>query len=92
MRRACFVVVGVYAVLCLLSLVVVPLSAIGALGIERDPLAAAFAILLALPWSMLLDWVPGSDSAAVNLAVLAVGMIVNVALLLAICRFARQAR
>ena len=88
MRCVCLVVVGVYAVLCVLSLIVVPLSAIGALGIARDPLAAVFAILLALPWSPLLDRIPGETSTAINLAFLAVGMIVNAGVLLAICRWA----
>jgi len=85
--RICRIAVIIYQVLCALSLLVVPLSAIGAFGLTPDPLAAVFAILLALPWSLLLDQLGGEGNTALNLAFLAVGMVINGALLLALCRF-----
>ena len=90
MRRVCGAVVGVYAVLCVLALLVVPLSAIGAFGIEPDPLAAVSAMLLALPWSLLLDLVASDDNMIVNLALVALAMIINGAIMVGLCRFARN--
>jgi hypothetical protein len=87
-RRICQIAVVVYQVLCALALLVIPLSAMGAFGIEPDPLAAVFAILLALPWSLFLDQLGGEGNIALNLAFLAVGMVINGALLLALCRLA----
>lgn len=90
LRRICVVVVVIYQVLCALSLLLVPLSAMGAFGMERDPLAAVFAILLALPWSLFLDRLGGDGSTGFNLAFLALGMVINAVLLLGLCRLARR--
>ena len=84
--RICRIVVIGYQVLCALSLLVVPLSAAGAFGLTPDPLAAVFAVILALPWSLFLDQLGGEGNTALNLAFLAVGMVVNGSLLLALCR------
>ncbi|MGI8649528.1 MAG: hypothetical protein ACR2KW_03990 [Rubrobacter sp.] len=46
------ILAGVYGVLCLLALFVVPASANGWFGFESDPLSAVPAIFLALPWSL----------------------------------------
>jgi hypothetical protein len=84
--RICRIGVITYQVLCALSLLVVPLSAAGVFGLTPDPLAAVFAVILALPWSLFLDQLGGEGNTALNLAFLAVGMIVNGSLLLALCR------
>ena len=84
--RICRIAVIVYQVLCAFSLLLVPLSAAGAFGLTPDPLAAVFAVILALPWSLFLDQLGGEGNTALNLAFLAVGMIVNGSLLLALCR------
>ena len=87
--RICRIVVRVYQALCALSLLFIALSTTGALGIESDPLAAVFAIVLALPWSLFLDQVAGDGgNVALNLALLAGGMVVNAVLFLALCRLA----
>jgi hypothetical protein len=65
-----------YALLCLIALWFVPASAYGWLGIERDPLAGVFALLLALPWSLLLSLM-GDPGPWLALAVLAAGMAMN---------------
>ncbi|MDM0072461.1 hypothetical protein [Variovorax sp. J31P207] len=45
-----------------LSLLVIPVSAKGWFGLEPDPLAAVFAILLASPWGLpLLGMLPGDS-------------------------------
>jgi len=90
--RICRIAVTIYQVLCALALLVVPLSAMGAFGLEPDPLAAVFAVILALPWSMLLDRLVGDGSTALNLAFLALGMVINAALLLALCRLVGNRR
>ncbi|WP_119066238.1 hypothetical protein [Rubrobacter indicoceani] len=46
------ILAGVYGVLCLLALFVIPASANGWFGFEPDPLSAVPAIFLALPWSL----------------------------------------
>ncbi len=89
LRRGCQIAVRVYQALCAISLLFIALSTTGALGIESDPLAAVFAVILALPWSLFLDQLGGDGgNVALNLALLAVGMMVNAVLLLALCRLA----
>ena len=51
MRRALVILFVLYVLACAAALVLLPASAYGWLRIERDPLSAVFAIMLAAPWS-----------------------------------------
>ena len=51
-----------YAVAGAVSLLVIPASAKGWFGLEPDPLAAVFAIVLALPWGLPLLGMLSGDS------------------------------
>jgi len=84
--RPCTIVAGIYVTLCVMSLALVPLSAAGGLGVVRDPLAAVFAVLVGLPWSLLALKLSDGTSLAVSLALIAIGMAINTALLLTLCR------
>ena len=69
-----------YAALCVVALWFIPASAYGWLGVEPDPLAGVFAILLALPWTLLLRLMPNPEPWP-SAALLAAGMAMNVWLL-----------
>ena len=69
----------IYGIAAVLSLLVIPIGAKGWLGMQPDPLVAVFAIVLALPWSLLLQALPG-DSPWLAGACLAGGMAFNVLL------------
>jgi hypothetical protein len=45
---------GVYAALCAASLILLGAAVFGWFGVEPDPIGAAFALLMAMPWSLLL--------------------------------------
>lgn len=47
-------IAGGYVVFCALSLILLGAAIYGWFGADRDPIGAAFAILLALPWAALL--------------------------------------
>ena len=79
-----------YAGLSVLALAAIPLSAAG--WITPDPLSAAPALLLGLPWSFLVIDAVGSGSATVNSGLLAVAMAINVALLWLLVRVWRRWR
>lgn len=91
MPRLCRVVVTVYAVLCALALVIIPLNAAGMFGMEPDPLSAIYALLLSAPWSFLAGDLVG-DSVVGHLILAVVGMAVNAVIFLFVCRlFGRRA-
>jgi hypothetical protein len=77
------VLAGVYAGLCALALALIPASANGWFGLEPDPLGGVFAILLALPWSILLMALPGDRIGPwPSMIVLVGGMALNALILL----------
>nr|WP_269931968.1 hypothetical protein [Aminobacter sp. HY435] len=69
-----------------MALVVVPLNAIGAFGMEPDPLSGIFALLLAAPWSFFMDALASEASVVWNLLLLAAGMVLNGVILAFLCR------
>ena len=69
-----------YAVLCMVALWFIPASVYGWLGVEPDPLSAVFALLLAIPWTLLLRLAPETGPWPSAL-LLAAGMAMNVWLL-----------
>ena len=74
-----------YAVAGLLALLVVPASVAGIAGIEPDPLSGIFALLLALPWSLVLHFFDDIGTWG-TLAICAGGILLN---LLILWRFSR---
>jgi hypothetical protein len=85
MRRICRAVGWVYLVLCVLALGLIPATGAGLL--EPNPFVALYAVLLGLPWSLLFAWLtPGDAGVAVSMALIAIGMAVNLALLRWLCR------
>ncbi len=86
MRRLCVATVWLYLVACLLALAWIPATGYGLLGIEPNPFAALAAVLLALPWSVLSASLSGDVGTAGSMALIAVGMAINAALLGLLCR------
>ncbi|MEW9838693.1 hypothetical protein [Mesorhizobium marinum] len=84
-KRICLVIVVLYAAASAFALLLIPLNAAGAFGMEPDPLSGIFAYLLAAPWSILLADLAG-ESYALNLSLVALGMLVNGAILLFLFR------
>lgn len=87
--RVSRVLAGVYAAMCLAALALIPISSRGWFGVEPDPLAGVVAIVLAMPWSFLLQWLPGGGPWPGMLLVLA-GMAANVAIMLWLGRVSRR--
>jgi hypothetical protein len=77
--RIYYWLVVVYAVVSVLALTAIPLSAAG--WITPDPLSAIPAILLGLPWSHLLLWLGDTHSVTVNFGLVAAAMAINGCLL-----------
>lgn len=83
-RRAMWTLVVVYAVAAVASLTQIVLS--GNLStVQTDPLSSVVALLLALPWSILLMFF-GKVTGLASVIVLGVGMGLNLALLAGIAR------
>lgn len=85
------ILAGVYGVLCLLALFVIPASANGWFGFEPDPLSAVPAILLALPWSLGLGLL-GEVGASLSLLVLVGAMFTNAGVLYGVSRLIKKER
>ncbi|WP_260482569.1 SCO4225 family membrane protein [Sphingomicrobium flavum] len=71
----------VYLLVGIGALLLIPASAHGWLGIEADPLSGIFALLLALPWSLVLMLVDSAET-LVALTVCAIGIGINFWLLI----------
>ena len=80
-----------YAALCVVALWFIPASVHGWMGVEPDPLSAVFAMLLALPWTFLLRFVPDAGPWAAA-ALLATCMALNVWLLWRLQRWRERSR
>jgi hypothetical protein len=89
MGSGCAVVVRLYVVACALALMLVPATGAGLFGLDPNPFVALFAVVLGLPWSMISSALAGDLGVGVRLALIAVGMAINVALLRRLCRRAR---
>ena len=68
-----------YALSCAGSLALLLIGTRGLFGVAPDGLAAVYAIVLAMPWSLLLSAAPGHPFAWVTVLLVA-GMVVNVAI------------
>jgi hypothetical protein len=64
-------------------LFLIPISVHGWFGTERDAIGAAYAIILAMPWSLFLGQL-GANSSSVwlNVSLLGCGMLLNIAIIL----------
>jgi len=83
----CRLIVAVYFLVCIASLALIPLNAIGAFGMEPDPLSAVFATLLSMPWLIPALSFLGGDSLLSNLAITGCCMVTNLAILALACRY-----
>lgn len=77
-RRLLVWVALLYGILCLAAL---GIAAIGVLGNPSQPFASLFAIVLAMPWSLLLGPAAATGSSIGNLGLLFLCMLLNAAIL-----------
>jgi TRAP-type C4-dicarboxylate transport system permease small subunit len=73
----------IYAALCCLSLAILAIGTFGWFGQERDPVSAAFAILLSAPWPMLVDSI---NDPVTGIFIVLGGMGVNLFIILSLGR------
>jgi hypothetical protein len=85
-RTACKVVTGIYALLCVASLLIIPLNAAGMAG-EPDPLTGIFAVLLAAPWIWLTGPITSSTAITWNMVVAGACMALNAVMLWSLCNW-----
>ena len=83
--------IALYAAVCAVALWFIPASVHGWMGVEPDPLSAVYAMLLALPWTFLLRFVPDAGPWAAA-ALLAGCMALNVWLLWRLLRWWETSR
>lgn len=86
MRTVCKVITGIYVMLCLGALAVIPLNAAGMFG-EPDPLSSVFAVILAMPWMHIFTNIVGDagGNAAAGFIMAGAGMGLNAAILWGLC-------
>jgi hypothetical protein len=90
LTRICRAAFWLYVVLAILALSLIPISERGLFGVEPTPLAGVFAVLLAQPWLSLLPDVTGGKGAFWSLVLVAGCLMLNAALLRAVCRLFRR--
>jgi hypothetical protein len=85
-RTVCKVITGIYVMLCLGALAVIPLNAAGMFG-EPDPLSGVFAVILAMPWMHIFTNIVGDagGNAAAGFIMAGAGMGLNAAILWGLC-------
>jgi len=82
------ILLGIYVALGALSLFLIPVSVYGWFGAEKDPIGAAYAIILAMPWSLFLGQLESNSSSVwLNVAAMACGMLLNIAIIIILGRF-----
>jgi len=79
----------IYVAWGVFALLLVPLSALGV--IATNPLAAILALVLGLPWSVLLTWWIDTSSSVLNFLLLILAIAINAAILRFIARRPRPA-
>ncbi|MEJ2256389.1 MAG: hypothetical protein P8X98_05185 [Woeseiaceae bacterium] len=84
--RVCKFIVIAFLVLYLAALFLLAVGTFGLFGVESDPLSGVYLLPLGLPWALLLDDLP--DTLRPWLGILAPA--VNLAILIALCRFFRR--
>ena len=93
MKTVCKLVTGIYVMLCIGALAVIPLNAAGMFG-EPDPLSGVFAVILAMPWLHILSNLAGDTGGnmAAGFALAGVGMGLNAAILWYGCQWLRTGK
>lgn len=80
MEKICTGVFWLYVAAASLALVVAVVSTLGLFGVQRTPLGAVFAVMLAQPWLSLAPEI-GADSFAAGLALICACLVLNAAIL-----------
>lgn len=88
--RICRLVFWFYVALAVASLMVLIVGVMGLLGVEKDPLAAAYAIILAQPWLTLTSGLTSGDSVILSLAHVMACQALNAAIIHLACRLFRR--
>jgi hypothetical protein len=83
-RTVCKAVTGLYVVLCIAALAIIPLNVAGMAG-EPDPLTGIFAVLLAAPWIWLAGSITSDSGTAWNMIVAGACMALNAIILWTLC-------
>jgi hypothetical protein len=87
------VILGVYAVLCVISLFLIPVSVYGWFGAEKDLVGAVFAVISAMPWSPPIGQLgTSSGSVWLNTGLMAGGMLLNGVIILILGRLFTRPR
>lgn len=81
MRRALRWILVVYVGLCAVALLLIWASAKGAFGLEPDPVAAVFAVLLAQPWLGMLGTEAGGGGLVSGILLIVACMALNAGIL-----------
>lgn len=89
MNRFCFYCLTLYGLLCIVSLILIPLNAGEVFGMTADPLSGIFALLLSAPWSILLSRLINLEGNE-NLILVVTGMVLNGCILVLILLFFRR--
>ncbi|MBC7281169.1 hypothetical protein [Hoeflea sp.] len=84
------VIIWVFALASLASLALAIVGVNGLLGLEPDPFAAIFAIMLAMPWYFLLDSVHGRHTEYWGFVLLLAGIVLNLGILLGLRGWIRR--
>jgi hypothetical protein len=85
-RTVCKAVTGLYAALCIASLVIILPNAAGLAG-EPDPLSGIFAVLLAVPWVWFTGPITSGTSLVWNMIVTGACMTLNAFILWKLCNW-----
>ena len=85
----CRIFTIVFIILAAGSVLLIPASDAGFLGLEPGPLSAVFAIFLGLPWSLMLGDFSTADGVVWNLLLTTLGPALNVVILILLCRLTR---
>lgn len=84
----CRIFTAVYLIISIASVLLIPASDAGFLGLEPEPLSSVFAIFLGLPWSTMLGDYASDTSLVWNMFLFILGPAFNVLILILLCRLA----
>ena len=88
--RLCRLVFWFYVTLAVASLMVLTVGVTGLFGVEKGPLAAVYAIVLAQPWLTLTSGLTSGESMILSLAHVMACLGLNAAILRLACRLLRR--
>ena len=88
--RFCRLLFWLYVALAAASLMVLLVGMTGLFGVEKDPLAAVFAIMLAQPWLTLTSGLTSGADTMLSLAHVVACLALNATILRLACRLLRR--